>query len=121
MANVPNGKSAAVEALLAAAAALGEAPPPLPPERLYAAGDKPFGLSPWTFRGWAKSGRLRCHRGPRGKLLAWESDVRKAVEAEAYEPRAKKLEPAPMAANDIGGDDPFAEDVAAGKLEEGDR
>jgi hypothetical protein len=116
MPNAPNHNRATIEALLSAAAALGEAVPVQPPERLYSAKDRPFGLSSWTFRSWAASGRLKCFRGPRGRLEAWESEVRKAIEAEAYVPRAKKLE----AATDLPvEDDPFADDVAAGRLEEG--
>jgi hypothetical protein len=108
MANVPDRTHTAIEALLTAAAALGESPAS-PPERLYSARDKPFGLSPWTFRRWAAEGRLRCHRGARGKLLAWEADVRAAIEAEPYVPPDAGVNP---------DGDPLEELLARDELEE---
>ncbi|MBM4362783.1 MAG: hypothetical protein FJ104_08890 [Deltaproteobacteria bacterium] len=106
MTNLPPHSTNARDVLLAAVAALDCSPPP--PARLYAAADKPFGLSPWTFRRWAAEGRLRCHLGPRGKLLAWEADVRAAVEAAPYARRPPTVE---LAA------DPFRAALASGELE----
>lgn len=56
-------------------------------DRIVKAGDRPLGLSPSTFRLWAKSGRLKAFVGPRGRYEAWLSDVRKAIEACPVEPR----------------------------------
>lgn len=92
MANVPSTSRSVRDALLAAVAALDATASPPPPARLYCAADRPFGISPWTFRRWAAEGRLRCHRGARGKLLAWENDVRAAIEAEPYLPRNEREE-----------------------------
>jgi len=40
------------------------------------------GLPGGTLTRWARRGRLRAFRAERGKLVAWERDVRDAVEVE---------------------------------------
>jgi hypothetical protein len=49
-------------------------PPNAPPERKTIAGA--------TLLRWARDGRLVAHRLERGKLVAWDRDVRDAVEAD---------------------------------------
>ena len=45
-----------------------------------------LGVTASTLQRWAKSGRLRAFRGPRRVMLAWELDIRAAVEAEPLKP-----------------------------------
>ena len=46
--------------------------------------------SPWTLRGWTKTGRLPAVRGSRSKLLVRLSDVDAALEAQPVVPRLRK-------------------------------
>ncbi|MEQ9319727.1 MAG: hypothetical protein RIF41_11255 [Polyangiaceae bacterium] len=41
-----------------------------------------------TLMAWARSGRLRAFRADRGRFVAWERDVREAVEADPVVPVA---------------------------------
>ena len=49
---------------------------------LVDANERLFGLPAGTFRSWAREGRLRAFEVERGRLVAWKSDVRRAVEAQ---------------------------------------
>lgn len=80
--------SALQQALLAAFAALGETPA-RETEQLLTAAEEPFGISYWTLLRWARSGRLRAHRGGRGKLLFWMSDLKRAIEHEPFVHKAR--------------------------------
>ncbi|MEZ4444552.1 MAG: hypothetical protein R3B72_36090 [Polyangiaceae bacterium] len=43
-------------------------------------------VPPSTLKRWAREGRLPAFALERGKLVAWERDVRRAVEVERYRP-----------------------------------
>lgn len=47
-------------------------------------------ISAHTLRSWAKSGRLRSHRGARGAYLVRRSDVDAAIEAAPNEPTPRR-------------------------------
>lgn len=66
-----------------------------------------YGLSGWTLKRWAADGRLSAFRAERGKLVAWDRDVRAAIEAEPYVPPSKE------AAGDQL-EEAFGEDLVAG-------
>lgn len=75
----------ALVATLEAALEQAEQPPDDRALGLDAAGEA-SGISPHTLRSWAKSGRLRTHRGPRSSYLVKLSDVHAAIEAAPSEP-----------------------------------
>jgi hypothetical protein len=73
----------------------------------------PGGVAGETLCRWARMSppRLRAFEAERGRLVAWSSDIRRAIEARLVKSRA----PASTApANDDH--DPFAADLAAGRL-----
>lgn len=43
-------------------------------------------IPPATLMRWAKTGRLRAFEAERGKVVAWEADIRTAVEANPVAP-----------------------------------
>ena len=60
--------------------------PDADPGRLVVLADGWGPLAGGTLQRWAKTGRLRAFRAERSKLVAWESDIRRAVEADRIEP-----------------------------------
>jgi hypothetical protein len=66
-------------------------------------------LSGSTLAAWSRSGRLRAFTAERGRLVAWEADIRAAVEAEPYTPVARR-----RGAHASGGGDDL---LAGGDLE----
>jgi hypothetical protein len=58
---------------------------------------------------WARSGRLVAFEVERGRLVAWSSEIRRAVESRPVKPLATKV----AVATD---EDPFAEGIRTGKL-----
>ncbi len=80
--------TAASQALAATKALLAEiqsTPATNDADGLVGASDRPFGLSPSTFRRWVSAGKLRAFRAERGRLVAWRSDVRKCIESRPYQ------------------------------------
>ncbi len=51
-------------------------------DKLVSSADRPFELRPATFQRWAREGRLKAFTAERGRIVAWLSDVRRAVEAQ---------------------------------------
>ena len=106
------GQARAVVAGLEQALGVLEAPPANLTEidRLVDAEDRLFDLTPTTFRRWIREGRLKAFQAERGRYVAWESDVRRAIEAEPYEPNQTAAGAAP---------DPMDEAIASGRLRTG--
>jgi hypothetical protein len=80
------------------------------PDVLVGASDQPFNLSPSTFRRMAHEGRFRTMPGPRGRLQAWRSEVRAALDQQMRSGGGQL-------AREVA-DDPFRELLAAGVLVE---
>lgn len=97
------GLAAALDAI---EAALGERA-----DALVALRDGWSGLSGATLCRWARDGRLVAYEGERGRLVAWSSDLRRAVEAQpARQLRATEPD------TDL---DPLARALASGELRPG--
>ncbi len=80
-------------------------------DALVAASDRPFGLSPDTFRRWAKQKRFPSFVAERGRIVAWKADVKSAIESDPYEAKNVRDE---QTGN--GTDDAFVQAIRAGKL-----
>lgn len=66
-----------------------------------------YGIAGQTLIRWARSGRLRAFEAERGRLVAWRSEVRRAIEAQpARQLRAVE-------------DDPLEAAIASGTLRAG--
>ena len=48
-------------------------------DRMVAAADRPFGLSPSACHRWVAEGRIEVHRRERGLLLAWLSECQRTA------------------------------------------
>lgn len=84
-------------------------------DQLVDADDRAFGLLPDTFRRWAREGRLQCFTAERGRLVAWRSEVKRAIEAQRYQPKERGREEAEGDLTD------FSRELASGKFSGGSK
>ena len=104
------GARASVAALEAVVAAMDAQPA----DELVGLRDGALGLSGDTLVRWARSGRLRAFEAERGRIVAWQSDIRAAIEAAPVRRNLRHVPTPPS--NDV---DELDQALAAGELRRG--
>lgn len=74
------------------------------------------GIAGATLQRWARTGRLVAYEAERGRLVAWRSDIRRAIEAQPYRPAVRVVATEP---EDGADEDLLEEAIAAGELRAG--
>jgi hypothetical protein len=79
-------------------------------EELVTLRDGALGIPGDTLCRWASTGRLTAYTAERGRLVAWSSDIRKAIEAKPYQPPLRTVPDA---------SDAIERELASGRLVRG--
>jgi hypothetical protein len=88
-------------------------------DELVSLADGCDGIAGSTLARWAKEGRLDAFEAERGRLVAWRSAIRRAIEARPYRPPVNAESEPANDARDVDDFDPFAAGIWKGTLRRG--